>query len=50
MIVEILKPEFVARISGVDAGAGPTDGEIAEIHAALDRYAVVVLRGQHLDD
>jgi len=50
VIVEVREPEFAARISGIDAGDVLSDTEVAEIHAALDRYGVVVLRDQHLDD
>jgi len=50
MIVDVRQPEFVALIDQVDVRSGPTDAEISEIHAALDRYAVVVLRGQDISD
>ena len=50
MIVEVLQPEFVALIREVDVRERLADDEIAQIHAALDRYAVVVLRDQNLDD
>jgi alpha-ketoglutarate-dependent 2,4-dichlorophenoxyacetate dioxygenase len=43
-------PEFVAEISGVDVARPltPTDRQIIE--DAINRYAVVVFRGQTLDD
>jgi alpha-ketoglutarate-dependent 2,4-dichlorophenoxyacetate dioxygenase len=50
MIVDVRQPEFVALIDQVDVRSGPTDAEISEIHAALDRYAVIVLRGQDISD
>jgi len=43
-------PLFAAEVSGVDAGR-PIDGDIlASLNAAIDRYAVLVLRGQDLDN
>jgi alpha-ketoglutarate-dependent 2,4-dichlorophenoxyacetate dioxygenase len=45
-----LHPLFVAEISGVDSGR-PLEPETArEIEEAIDRYAVLVLRDQDLDD
>jgi alpha-ketoglutarate-dependent 2,4-dichlorophenoxyacetate dioxygenase len=50
MIVDVLRPEFVATICDIDVCRRLTDGEIEQIRAALDRYAVVVLHDQDLDD
>jgi len=48
--VHQLHPLFVGEVSGVDAGH-PIDGAtVAALNAAIDRYAVLVLRGQDLDD
>ncbi len=45
-----LHPLFAAEASGVDL-AGPIDpGTVAAIWRAIDEYAVVVFRGQRLDD
>ena len=45
-----LHPLFVGEVSGVDVGK-PVDGAIvAALNAAIDRYAVLVFRGQQLDD
>ena len=41
---------FAARIEGVDAAQPVAAPVMAELRDALDRYAVLVLPGQHLDD
>ncbi len=45
-----LHPDFVAEISGVDIAAPLASADRDAIEAAIDRYAVVVFRGQKLDD
>ncbi len=45
-----LHPIFGARIDGLDLAAPLPDGLITEIEAAIDRFAVLVIPGQHLDD
>ena len=45
-----LHPLFVAEVSGVDAGKSPDAMALASLWAAIDRYAVLVLRDQDLDD
>jgi alpha-ketoglutarate-dependent 2,4-dichlorophenoxyacetate dioxygenase len=48
--VRQLHPLFVGEVSGVDAG-GPIDATaLAALNAAIDHHAVLVLRGQDLDD
>ena len=48
--VKPLHPLFVGEVGGVDAGR-PLDAEMVRaLGAAIDRYAVLVLRGQDLDD
>ena len=48
--VRQLHPLFVGEVSGVDTGR-PIDREtVAALNAAIDRYAVLVFRGQDLDD
>jgi alpha-ketoglutarate-dependent 2,4-dichlorophenoxyacetate dioxygenase len=42
--------EFVAEVSGIDLRAPLDDGATAAIHAAMDRYAVLVFRDQSLSD
>jgi alpha-ketoglutarate-dependent 2,4-dichlorophenoxyacetate dioxygenase len=48
--VRQLHPLFVGEVSGVDLAAGLTAAVVAEINAAIDRYAVLVFHGQKLDD
>ncbi|MFM7305847.1 MAG: TauD/TfdA dioxygenase family protein, partial [Alphaproteobacteria bacterium] len=45
-----LQPLFAARIEGVDAAQPVAAPVMAALRDALDRYAVLVLPGQHLDD
>lgn len=45
-----LNPLFAARIEGVDAAQPVAAPVMAALRDALDRYAVLVLPGQHLDD
>jgi alpha-ketoglutarate-dependent 2,4-dichlorophenoxyacetate dioxygenase len=45
-----LNPLFAARIEGIDAARGIAAPVMAALRDALDRYAVLVLPGQHLDD
>jgi len=45
-----LHPLFVGEISGVDAGHPLTPPTVRAIWDAIDRYAVLVLRDQELDD
>jgi alpha-ketoglutarate-dependent 2,4-dichlorophenoxyacetate dioxygenase len=45
-----LQPLFAARIEGVDAAHQVAAPVMAALRDALDRYAVLVLPGQHLDD
>jgi alpha-ketoglutarate-dependent 2,4-dichlorophenoxyacetate dioxygenase len=48
--VRRLHPLFVGEVSGVDAGQ-PIDAEIVRaLTETIDRYAVLVFHGQHLDD
>jgi alpha-ketoglutarate-dependent 2,4-dichlorophenoxyacetate dioxygenase len=45
-----LHPLFAARVEGVDAAQPVAAPVMAALRDALDRYAVLVLPGQHLDD
>jgi alpha-ketoglutarate-dependent 2,4-dichlorophenoxyacetate dioxygenase len=45
-----LHPLFAAEMLGVDLRAPPTRQLVARIDAAMDRYAVLVLRDQDIDD
>jgi alpha-ketoglutarate-dependent 2,4-dichlorophenoxyacetate dioxygenase len=44
--VEPVSENFVATVSGVDLTASLSDGEVSEIVAAIDRYAVLVFHDQ----
>ncbi|PWS38416.1 2,4-dichlorophenoxyacetate dioxygenase [Falsiroseomonas bella] len=44
------RPDFVGEVSGVDLRRGIDGTEAAEIEAGMDRYAVLVFRGQDIDD
>jgi alpha-ketoglutarate-dependent 2,4-dichlorophenoxyacetate dioxygenase len=45
-----LHPLFAAEVRGIDLRTTPDAAACAEIHRAMDRYAVLVFRDQHLDD
>src|SRR5689334_8305880 len=45
-----LTPVFAGEVAGVDCRAPLSAAEIAAIEAGMDRYAVLVFRGQPLDD
>lgn len=45
-----LHPLFAAEVIGVDLRDAPNATLVAQIDAAMDRYAVVVLRDQRIDD
>jgi alpha-ketoglutarate-dependent 2,4-dichlorophenoxyacetate dioxygenase len=48
--VRQLHPLFAAEVTGVDAGRPLAAATLAALNAAIDRYAVLVLPGQELDD
>lgn len=45
-----LHPLFAAEVAGIDLRQTPDAATCQAIHAAMDRYAVLVFRGQELDD
>ena len=45
-----IHPLFAAEVSGVDLGEPSDAAAVGAIWAAIDRYAVLVFRDQHLDD
>src|SRR5262245_8062963 len=45
-----LHPVFVAEVYGVDLRNAPDPGLTAQVDAAMNQYAVVVLRDQDIDD
>jgi alpha-ketoglutarate-dependent 2,4-dichlorophenoxyacetate dioxygenase len=44
------RPDFVGEVSGVDIRAGVGPAEAAAIEDGMDRYGVLVFRGQDVDD
>jgi len=52
MAIEIrpVNPLFVAEIAGIDLGKSADRPTVDAIWEAIDRYAVLVFRDQHLDD
>ena len=45
-----IHPVFVGEVSGIDASKPLSQAEVAAIEAGMDRYAVLVLRDQVIDD
>jgi alpha-ketoglutarate-dependent 2,4-dichlorophenoxyacetate dioxygenase len=45
-----LHPVFVGEVAGVDCTRPLAPAEVAALEAGMDRYAVLVFRGQRLDD
>jgi alpha-ketoglutarate-dependent 2,4-dichlorophenoxyacetate dioxygenase len=50
LTVRQLHPLFAGEVGGIDAGRPLDSATIAALWQAIDRYAVLVLRGQDLDD
>ena len=50
LAIRQLHPLFAAEMSGLDVGKPIDAATIAALHAAIDRYAVLVFPGQSLDD
>jgi alpha-ketoglutarate-dependent 2,4-dichlorophenoxyacetate dioxygenase len=50
MSLRPLRPLFVAEVSGLDVGHRLADETVRALNDAIDRYAVLVLRDQELDD
>ena len=48
--LEQYHPQFVAEVKGITLSPSISDAEVAELHEAINRYAVLVFRGQHFDD
>jgi alpha-ketoglutarate-dependent 2,4-dichlorophenoxyacetate dioxygenase len=43
-------PCFAGEVEGIDMRRLLTPHEVADIHAGMDKYAVLVFRNQHIDD
>ena len=50
MDIRQVGPCFAGEVSGIDLTGALSPEEIAEIHAGMDNYAVLVFRGQALSD
>src|SRR5580658_9494337 len=50
LTVRQLHPLFAAEIIGVDTGRPLDEAAVRTLWAAIDRHAVLVFRGQDLDD
>ena len=50
LTIRQLHPLFVGEVEGVDAAAPLDAATVSALIAAIDRYAVLVFRDQHLDD
>ena len=50
MDIRQVGPCFAGEVSGIDLAGALYPEEIAEIHAGMDNYAVLVFRGQALSD
>src|SRR5215469_15116709 len=50
MEIRQLQPHFVGEVSGVDSAKPLDAAAVSDIWNAIDRYAVLVLHEQHLDD
>ena len=50
LVVRQLHPLFVAEVTGIDTGRPLDAATVAALNDAIDRYAVLVFRGQQLDD
>jgi len=49
-VIDPVTPDFVARMTGIDLRQPLGSDQVRQIEAAMDRYAVLVFPGQHLDD
>jgi alpha-ketoglutarate-dependent 2,4-dichlorophenoxyacetate dioxygenase len=50
LAIRRLHPLFVGEVSGIDVGRPLDVVTVTALNEAIDRYAVLVLRGQNLDD
>ena len=50
LAVRPLHPLFVGEVSGIDVGKPIDAATVAALNAAIDRYAVLIIPGQDLDD
>jgi alpha-ketoglutarate-dependent 2,4-dichlorophenoxyacetate dioxygenase len=50
LLVKPLHPLFAAELSGADLRQDPTPDLVAAVNDAMARYAVLIVRGQQIDD
>lgn len=50
LAIEPLHADFGARVTGLALSGALSDGELAEIRAAIDRYSVLCFPGQDMTD
>jgi alpha-ketoglutarate-dependent 2,4-dichlorophenoxyacetate dioxygenase len=50
MIIRGIQPSFCAEVTGIDLREPMSPAAVAEIEAAMDRYAVLAFPGQSIDD
>ena len=50
LTIRQIGPCFAGEVEGIDMRRPLTPQEIADIHAGMDKYAVLVFRNQHIDD
>src|SRR5580700_973886 len=50
LTIRQLHPLFVGEVSGIDVGKPIDAATVAALNAAIDRYAVLIIPGQSLDD
>ena len=48
--IDLARPDFAARVGGIDIATGVSSAHAALIEDAMDRYAVLVIPGQVIDD
>ncbi|MEM7425588.1 MAG: TauD/TfdA family dioxygenase [Pseudomonadota bacterium] len=50
MEIKPIRDGFAAEVSGIDLTQGISDSAFAVLHEAADTYAVIIARGQHLEN
>ncbi len=50
MTIRQLGPGFVGEVDGIDLTRPLSAGDVAAVHAGMDKYAVLIFHDQHLDD
>ena len=50
LTIKQLHPLFAAEVEGLELSPELSDAQVAELHDAINQYAVLVFRDQHFDD